>query len=101
MKFDLPRFSGDDPQRWIYQVESYFRYQGIADDARLQIADFHMAKDALSWIRGLRRNRLLTTWEKFTADLKERFGVSDYEDKARRTITTATDFHAVGVYGTI
>lgn len=40
-----------------------------------------MSKEALSWIHGLRRNKLLTTREKFTADLKERLGVSDYEDK--------------------
>lgn len=40
-----------------------------------------MSKKALSWIRGLRRNNLLTTWEKFTEDLKERFGGSEFEDK--------------------
>lgn len=80
MKLDLTCFSGEDPQGWIYQAEAYFRYHDIADEARLQIADFHMSKEALSWIRRLRRNNLLT-WEKFTEDLKERFGVSDYEDK--------------------
>lgn len=37
------------------------------------MADFHMTKEALSWICGLRRNNLLTTWEKFVENLKERY----------------------------
>lgn len=40
-----------------------------------------MSKDALAWIRGLRRNKLLTTWGKFREDLTERFGSSAFEDK--------------------
>lgn len=61
MKVDLIQFSGEDLQGWIYQAEAYFIYHNIADEARLQMADFHMSKEALSWIRGLRRNNLLTT----------------------------------------
>lgn len=40
-----------------------------------------MSKEALSWIRGMRMNELLTTWEKFVEDLKEMFGPSMFEDK--------------------
>lgn len=102
MKFHLAQFSGEDPQGWIYQAEAYFQYHGIADDTRLQIANFHMSKEALSWIRGLQRNNLLTTWEKFTTDLKERFDVSDYEDKLEElAIVIAVDFDSVGVHGHI
>lgn len=81
MKLDLQRFTGEDPQGWIDQAKMYFLYHGIADEARLQIADFHMSKEALGWIRGLKTNGLLTTWERFVEDLKERFGASVFEDK--------------------
>lgn len=52
-----------------------------------------MTKEALSWIRGLRRNNLLTTWEKFAEDLKERFGESAFDDKLEelsRLVQTST-----------
>lgn len=42
---------------------------------------FHMIEKALSWIRGLRRNKLLTSWPCFMEDLRERFGVALYENK--------------------
>lgn len=48
---------------------------------KVQIAGFHMKCKALSWIRGLRRNKLLSTWEKFVDDMCERFGRAEYENK--------------------
>lgn len=40
-----------------------------------------MSKEVLAWIRGLRQNKLLSTWEKFTENLNERFGGSAFDDK--------------------
>lgn len=40
-----------------------------------------MTKEALAWIRGLRRNKLLSTWERFVENLTERFGSLAFEDK--------------------
>lgn len=60
IKLDLARFSGEDPQGWVYQTEAYFENHGITKNARLQITDFYMSKEALSWIRGMKRNGLLT-----------------------------------------
>lgn len=81
IKLDLPKFTGTDPEGWIFQAEEYFTFHGIVDDSRIQIVGFHMTKGALGWMRGLRRNNLLSTWERFTEDLCERFRGSVYVDK--------------------
>lgn len=40
-----------------------------------------MTKEALAWIRGMRRNKLLSTWPRFLEDLTKRFGCSAFDDK--------------------
>lgn len=73
-----------DPSNYIDLarfIEAYFQYHGIMEEARLQVTDFYMSKEALSWIRGMKKNGLLTTWNKFVEDLRERFGPSTFEDK--------------------
>lgn len=81
IKLNLPKFNRVDPEGWIYQAEEYFTFHGIFDDSKSQIAGFHITRGALAWIRGLRRNNLLTTWERFKEDMRERFGGNAFEDK--------------------
>lgn len=78
---DLVKFTDEDPLGWVYQSDVYFDFHGIAEEARLQIVGFHMIKEARGWIRGLKRNKMLTTWSRFKIDLMERFGDSPFEDK--------------------
>lgn len=80
VKVDLPRFSGEDLEGWIFQAEEYFNYHGVSDPARLQLASMYMTKAGLSWMRSQRCNNLLTTWTQFKLDLRDRFGTSPYED---------------------
>lgn len=65
IRLDLPKFQGMDPEGWLFQVDEYFSFHGINDDSRIQIVGFHMTKGALSWMRGLCQNDLLSTWENF------------------------------------
>lgn len=81
IRLDLPKFQGVDRDGWLFQAEEYFQFHGIADDSKIQIAGFHMIKGALAWIRGLRRNKLLSTWKKFEEDLREQFSGSTFEEK--------------------
>lgn len=81
IKLDLPKFTGVDPEGWIFQAEEYFAFHGILDDSRIQIAGLNMTREALGWMRGLRQNNLLSTWERFVEDMRERFGGSEFEDK--------------------
>lgn len=64
-------------------MEEYFPFYGIKDDVKLQIADFHMTKAMLGWIRGLIKTNLLSTWVKFKEDMRERLGALTYEDKLK------------------
>lgn len=81
IKFDLPRFFGENPQGWLYQAEEYFAFHGNEDEAKIQIEALHITKDALAWIHGLQRNRLISTWPRFVEDLTERFSSSAFENK--------------------
>lgn len=81
IKLNLARFTGDDPQEWLFQAEEYFAFHRVAEEAKLQIAGFHMFKAALAWIRGLLQNGLLSTWAIFCDDLLERFGILAFDDK--------------------
>lgn len=81
IKLDLPKFTGADPEDSIFEAEEYFIFHGILDDSRIQIAGFHMTRGTLAWMRGLRRSNLLTTWDRFIEDMRERFGGSAFEDK--------------------
>lgn len=60
--------------------EEYYAFHGVGDESKVQIADFHTTGSALSWIRGLRRNKLLTTWSRFVEDLCERFRTAEFEN---------------------
>lgn len=42
-----------------------------------------MAKGAMNWMRGLQRNNLLSSWEKFEEEMGERFGSFVFEDKSQ------------------
>lgn len=81
IKLDFPRFTDDGPEGWQYQAEEYFAFHGVGEDSKVQITGFHMTSKTLSWIRGLRRNKLLTTWSRFVEDLCERFGTANFKDR--------------------
>lgn len=40
-----------------------------------------MLGKALAWIKGLRYNNLLSTWARFIEDVRERFGMAEFENK--------------------
>lgn len=77
IKLDFRRFTGEDPEGWLYQADEYFAFHGIGDESKVQINGFHMTGKALSWIWGLRRNNLILTWARFVEDLRERFGMTE------------------------
>nr|GEW42113.1 transposon Ty3-G Gag-Pol polyprotein [Tanacetum cinerariifolium] len=42
LKLFFPRFSGEDPQGWVYQAEQYFEFQKVAEGDRIALASFHL-----------------------------------------------------------
>nr|GFB86192.1 transposon Ty3-G Gag-Pol polyprotein [Tanacetum cinerariifolium] len=51
LKLFFPRFSGEDPQGWVYQAEQYFEFQKVAEGDRIALASFHLDGIALQWHR--------------------------------------------------
>lgn len=80
LKIFCPKFDGTKPEGWIFLTEEYFEYHDIKDGSKVRIARLHMEGAALDWVRRLKKNNMLSTWEKLLEELLERFGDSKYED---------------------
>lgn len=79
----VTKIPGLRSRRLAIPREEYFSFNEIEDDSRIQISGFHMAKGAMNWMRGLQRNNLLSSWEKFEEEMGERFGSFVFEDKSQ------------------
>ncbi|GKA24064.1 ty3-gypsy retrotransposon protein, partial [Tanacetum coccineum] len=77
---DVPKFSRDDPERWIFSITEYFSLLNTPTDQRLRIVSFNLEGAAAEWFQWMTRNGLITTWTRFEESVKNRFGPSKYED---------------------
>lgn len=48
-RLEFPCFNGENPTRWIYKAEQFFRYQGTASNEKVVQASFHLQDAALEW----------------------------------------------------
>ncbi|GKE78358.1 ty3-gypsy retrotransposon protein, partial [Tanacetum coccineum] len=80
MRLDVPKFSGNDPDSWIFSITEYFSLLATPADQRLRIVGFNLEGDAAEWFRWMTRNNLITTWEDFVKSVQNRFGPCKYED---------------------
>ncbi|GJU42159.1 ty3-gypsy retrotransposon protein [Tanacetum coccineum] len=80
MRLDVPKFSGNDPDSWIFSITEYFSLLATPADQRLRIVGFNLEGDAAEWFRWMTRNNLITTWEDFVKSVQNRFGPFKYED---------------------
>ncbi|GKF92439.1 hypothetical protein Tco_0279158, partial [Tanacetum coccineum] len=65
MRLDVPKFTGDDPERWIFAITEYFTLLNTPADQRLRIVGFNPEGAAAEWFRWMSRNGLITDWERF------------------------------------
>ena len=80
MRLDVPKFSGEDPDSWIFAINEYFTLLDTSDDQRLRVVGFNLEGDAAEWFRWISRNKLITTWDNFLDSVQNRFGPCKYED---------------------
>nr|GEY47054.1 prolyl oligopeptidase family protein [Tanacetum cinerariifolium] len=76
MRMDVLKFSGDDPDRWIFAITEYFSLLTPADQ-RLQIVGFNLKGAAAEWFRRMSLNCLITTWDRVT-DIPNSLRISFY-----------------------
>ena len=80
MRLDVPKFNGADPESWIFAINEYFQLLETRADQRLRIIGFNLEGDAAEWYRWMTRNKLITSWDGFVENVRNRFGPSKYED---------------------
>ena len=68
----------------MYTIEKFVSLHYIPPERHLQVVAFHLDGGAASWYQWMDHNESLITWEKFLADLLERFRSSIYDDPLGR-----------------
>ncbi|GJV82306.1 hypothetical protein Tco_1522204 [Tanacetum coccineum] len=74
MRLDVPKFLGDDPERWIFAITEYFSLLNTPADQRLQTMGFNLEGVAAEWFRWMSQNGLITTWDRFMESVKTVLG---------------------------
>ncbi|GKC77463.1 ty3-gypsy retrotransposon protein [Tanacetum coccineum] len=80
MRLDVPKFSGADPESWLFSIQEYFTLLNTPIDQRLRIVGFNLEGAAAKWFRWMTQNGLITDWPRFEESVNNRFGPSKYED---------------------
>ncbi|GJU61849.1 ty3-gypsy retrotransposon protein [Tanacetum coccineum] len=80
MRLDVPKFSGVDPESWIFTINEYFSLLNTFVDQRLQIVGFNLEGATAEWFQWMTRKGVITTWARFEESVKNPFGPSKYED---------------------
>ncbi|GJU91826.1 ty3-gypsy retrotransposon protein [Tanacetum coccineum] len=80
MRLDVPKFTGVDPESWLFSINEYFTLLNIPAGQRLRSVGFNLEGAAAEWFRWMSRNGLITDWARFEDSVKNHFGPSKYED---------------------
>ena len=57
MRLDIPKFTGDDPDSWLFAITEYFTLLNTPADQRLWIVGFSLEGAAEEWFRWMSKNR--------------------------------------------
>ncbi|OIT04886.1 hypothetical protein A4A49_20900 [Nicotiana attenuata] len=85
----LDRFSGGDPEDWIFRAERYFIFRGFSKKDWLFLTYLYLDGDAWAWFDWLYRNNQFWDWKHFTEKLIMHFRKRDIVDPIWRPAVTA------------
>lgn len=77
-RLDIPYFSGEGVEGWLFQIEHYFEVHQIPPEQKLMITTFYMSGEALGWYLWMKTTKQVETWETLAENLRLRFGPSTY-----------------------
>ncbi|GJT20770.1 retrotransposon protein, putative, ty1-copia subclass [Tanacetum coccineum] len=76
MRLDVRAF----PDTRKFAIKEYFELFETTPKQRLRIIGFNLEGDNAKWYRCMTRNKLATSWDGFLENVRNRFGLSKYED---------------------
>lgn len=79
-KLEFPRFSGNEPEAWLYKCEKFFDFNAIDETQKIRLASLHLDDKAIHWFRWFEKSHTLQTWREFSKALSLRFGENVYDD---------------------
>nr|GEV03654.1 kinesin-like protein KIN-14C [Tanacetum cinerariifolium] len=62
----VPKFSGVDPESWIFAINEYFSLLNTPADQRLRIVSFNLEGAVAEWFQWMTKNGLITTCARVT-----------------------------------
>lgn len=72
-KLEMPIFSSDDLDGWVYGADRYFEINGFSEKERLAAIEVSLEASALSWFQWMEARDPFRTWESFRQKLLLRF----------------------------
>ncbi|GKE13948.1 hypothetical protein Tco_1421525 [Tanacetum coccineum] len=86
MRLDVPKFTGVDPDSWLFSINEYLSLLNILFDQRLRIVGFNLEGAAAEWFCLMTQNGLITDWDRFEESVKNRFGPSKLKLSLQREL---------------
>ncbi|XP_042987252.1 uncharacterized protein LOC122315435 isoform X1 [Carya illinoinensis] len=80
VRLDFPRFSGTEPDGWVFKANQYFDCFMVPFHQKLMVASHHMEGDALVWYQNGIDSGQFNSWETLVVALQTRFGPSSFDD---------------------
>ncbi|KAF9616826.1 hypothetical protein IFM89_032676 [Coptis chinensis] len=74
LRLDFPRFEGEEPEGWLFQVERFFSLNPMPPAQQVTMASIHLRGGAVPWYRWLHNSMGDLTWNQFSRALCKRFG---------------------------
>ncbi|XP_062085608.1 uncharacterized protein LOC133791705 [Humulus lupulus] len=62
LRMELPLFSGENPNGWVYRIERYFLLTRMTEAMMLETAIVSLDGDALTWCQWENQRRPITSW---------------------------------------
>nr|GEU37907.1 transposon Ty3-I Gag-Pol polyprotein [Tanacetum cinerariifolium] len=83
MRLDVPKFTREDPDKWIFAIKEYFSLLNTIADQRLRIVGFNLEGATAKWFRWMSRNGLITDWDRFVRVLGTNLGLPNMKTRKR------------------